>query len=245
MAVLGGYIGGGPAYTVGDIGARASSVIGSVAKTASALAGRAGTKRSAPVATGGGFDPQKILQAEEQLRQSGLKTCLGLIKDSSGNVVGVSPRHVKLEENCPEGTIDATTFASSGGITGTATGSTPPAPPTPPAETKTAIASVPWYKKWWVWALILGGTATVGIGGYMIYRRRRASTTAGLGQQDLIPFSVITPEGREIPFGWYKSEADARRALAKTMPADWRSLAILIPRPAIRVPRRSRSSRVW
>jgi len=38
---------------------------------------------------------------------------------------------------------------------------------------KTSGGVVPWYKKWWVWALIVGGTATAGVGGYLIYRRYR------------------------------------------------------------------------
>ena len=58
---------------------------------------------------------------------------------------------------------------------------TPPVPvPAPDERQMGAGAGMPWFKKWWVWALIVGGTATVSVGGYMLYRRLKRSAPAQL-----------------------------------------------------------------
>ena len=35
------------------------------------------------------------------------------------------------------------------------------------------LRAVPWYKKWWVWALVGGGTIAVGTTTVLLLRRKR------------------------------------------------------------------------
>jgi len=202
MAVIGSHLGGSstfqsryttmdgsPLEELNELASGASKLLTDALKSGGGSTQQQQQPRSGGTAVaipGGGFNPQAILQAEDSLRQRGMKTCLGIIKDASGNIVGVSPRQIKLEENCPAGAVDATTFASSGGIAGGAglTPSPSPAPSEIYAPSGEGMmtgggpaAPVPWYKKWWVWALIVGGTATVGVGGYLIYRRQKAAVS--------------------------------------------------------------------
>lgn len=106
MAVLGGYIGGGPAQSVGDL--QASDATRRLASTVMA---------------------RRLTRAKT-----------------------ATPPATETLPTASEGVM---------------TDSTPGAP------------TVPWYKKWWVWALVLGGAAAVGTGGYLIYRRRRAAKSTG------------------------------------------------------------------
>ena len=135
------------------------------------------TAGSGASAVPGAGDPQSAARAEAALRAKGLKTCMFAIKDSSGNVIAVSPRQIKVSDPCPSGSIEQSptaplTVATIG--TAIATGQVTPSTGTPSTGTPAAIDTktgegvsyaTPFYKKWWVWAIagavLVGGTTVI------------------------------------------------------------------------------------
>jgi len=130
------------------------------------------TAGSGASAVPGAGDPQSAARAEAALRAKGLKTCMFAIKDSSGNVIAVSPQQIKVSDPCPSGSIEQSptaplTVATIG--TAIATGQVAPSTGTPATiDTKTgegASYPTPFYKKWWVWAIagavLVGGSTAI------------------------------------------------------------------------------------